>query len=697
MIIFRKSHPVTQAMSGAAKPVDLVDGETRRNPGEPSPEQAEADAYKKPRIEWRGLTIAIENPAGSVRRGTNRHGVSWEIRMRFDYGEVLGSMGVDGDPVDIYMGPNLEAPMVYVVHQRKVGRWDEYDEDKCMVGFDCQADAEAAFLSNYNDPRFLGPVTAMPVDEFAAKVRATRDKPAMIKAHGPVVLFFKAHVGAYLRGGKLVNVTGYQGRNAHAVAGPGQMSLFGGPESGKPLPPSPLQGKDAVAHTPDMFEPQQKSASPIHEWVDREKAPVGSWVKADYKLADSQPVYQVINLNLDGLYLPELDSDGRLQPEKRKYLDGYTERAKAGEQAPSISVIEMENGKMRVVDGHRRVMAARAAGKLSIRALVSPLIDTPDGKKEATAEMVGAQDDLLTGIPGAKFNRGKGRIAGHYGVDVGGEMMSNYHADPVHAVAEAKQWIANRADNERNKAARSAAVGNMRDRLMAGGDVTDSDLKLLGLKDGSSGLKWFIPAAAEVFGITSHAVRPHIKAVIRTGTTDMGTKLEFVDPKKAMAAIAAGLAPKDAQPKILFTKTASSSNLSNNEPVANKQELKMEAKTVDQLTAELKAAEAVMDAEMKGAGKFIQSDKVMNEGGGGYSRSEDLSESAYNRNMPKIKAAKQALFAAVWTPEVTALRRAAWNAEAASMRTTAQVLKLQSKLGFTGAELKSAIALNEGK
>ena len=35
-----------------------------------------------------------------------------------------------------------------------------------------------------------------------------------------------------------------------------------------------------------------------------------------------------------------------------------------------------------------RTLAARAAGQKTIRALVSPLIDTPDGKKEATAELV---------------------------------------------------------------------------------------------------------------------------------------------------------------------------------------------------------------------------------------------------------------------------------------------------------------------
>lgn len=259
MIVFRKAHPATQAMSAARAPADLVDGETRRNPGEPSPAQAEADTYRKPRVEWRGLTIAIENPAGSVRRGTNRHGVSWEIRMRFDYGEVLGSMGVDGDPVDIYLGPALEdAPMVYVVHQRKVGRWDEYDEDKAMAGFMTEEDAKQAFLSNYNDPRFLGPITAMPVDEFITKVRATREKPAMIKA----VLFVKAHVGAYLRGGKLVNVAGYQGRNARAVASPGQMSLFGGPASGKPIGPSKYDNKDAQAHTPDLFDADEHGEMP---------------------------------------------------------------------------------------------------------------------------------------------------------------------------------------------------------------------------------------------------------------------------------------------------------------------------------------------------------------------------------------------------------------------------------------------------
>ncbi|ATI15646.1 hypothetical protein [Bordetella phage vB_BbrM_PHB04] len=151
----------------------------------PTPAQAEAGNYKKPRVKWNGLEIAIENPAGSVREGKG-----WRTKMKYDYGYVCRSEAVDGDEVDVYLGPELEtAPTVYVVHQRKYGEWAKYDEDKCMLGFPSEAAARAAYLEHYDDPRFLGPITAMPVDEFVTKVRATRDKPAMIKA---LVLFLAA-------------------------------------------------------------------------------------------------------------------------------------------------------------------------------------------------------------------------------------------------------------------------------------------------------------------------------------------------------------------------------------------------------------------------------------------------------------------------------------------------------------------------
>lgn len=149
----------------------------------PTPAQAEAGNYFKPRVKWAGLEIAIENPVGTVREGKG-----WKTTMKNDYGYVCRSEAVDGDEVDVYLGPEMDsAPTVYVVHQRRAGDWKAYDEDKCMLGFTSEAAARTAYLAHYDDKRFLGPITAMPVDEFVRKVRATYDKPAMIKC----VLFLR--------------------------------------------------------------------------------------------------------------------------------------------------------------------------------------------------------------------------------------------------------------------------------------------------------------------------------------------------------------------------------------------------------------------------------------------------------------------------------------------------------------------------
>lgn len=452
MIIFRKAHPATQAMSSASKPADLNEGEIRRNPGEPDAKQAEASTYNKPRIEWQGLTIAVENPAGSVRRGRNRAGVTWEVRMRYDYGEILGTMGVDGDPVDVIVGPNPDATMVYVVHQRRYNDWENYDEDKCCVGFDSEDDAKQAFLSNYDDPRFLGPITAMPVDEFVAKVRATKEKPAMIKA----VLFFKSRVGPYLRGGKLVNLSGYQGRVARAKASPDQLALFEKPTV--KLGPNPYKDKHPYHDTMDLFADLPQHTEPTSELIAEHERLV------------------------DVLRSPSHEDD-KVEAEKQaKELAEYKEEA-------------------------------------------------------------GEHDHLLAQIPGAKLRRGKGPISAYYGVELNGEVVGNFHVKPDDAIAEAKQLISDKAKWAKDADDHTKAVIDLRGRLLSGGEPTEGDLALLGLRH-KSNLKWFIPAAAKVFGITSHAVRPHIKEMITVAKNDFGVPKEFVNSKNGLQAIAAGLGEK---------------------------------------------------------------------------------------------------------------------------------------------------------
>ena len=49
-----------------------------------------------------------------------------------------------------------------------------------------------------------------------------------------------------------------------------------------------------------------------------------------------------------------------------------------------------------------------------------------------------------------------------------------------------------------------------------------------------------------------------------------------------------------------------------------------------------------------------------------------------------------ALFAAEWTPEVFAARRAVWNAEVAKTKSYGDLAKLQKRLGYGPAELRDA-------
>jgi len=189
-IVFLKSSP-------AAEPVDLTTTPVRAD--EPTPAQAESGNYAKRAMPWKGLTIRIENEAGSVRRGTDPGGKAWETHMPHAYGYIVGSMGVDGDPVDVYVGPFAEtAESVFVVHQRRVGDWDKYDEDKVFVGFLNEDEVKQAFIQCYDDPRFLGPITAMPVGEFVEKVKTTKENPKMIKS-APRVVMAKSHVEAYTK------------------------------------------------------------------------------------------------------------------------------------------------------------------------------------------------------------------------------------------------------------------------------------------------------------------------------------------------------------------------------------------------------------------------------------------------------------------------------------------------------------------
>lgn len=126
-------------------------GSVRRNDYHSEPSQAQKDAgnYRKEHVQWHGLDIAIENQAGTLRRGTDEDGQAWETRLAYDYGYLKGTRGADGDHVDVFLGPNLTGDKVFIVNQHKAD--GSFDEHKVMLGFASAEKAEAAYLANYTE------------------------------------------------------------------------------------------------------------------------------------------------------------------------------------------------------------------------------------------------------------------------------------------------------------------------------------------------------------------------------------------------------------------------------------------------------------------------------------------------------------------------------------------------------------------
>ena len=133
---------------------------------EPTEAQKEAGNYKKGHLKLQGLDIALENPKGSTRSGTDQGGKAWQSTMAHDYGYIKHTLGADGDHVDVFIGDKPESETVYVVDQvdPKTGKFDEH---KVMMGFADEQAARAGYLGNYEEGwQGLGAVKAMPVEAF---------------------------------------------------------------------------------------------------------------------------------------------------------------------------------------------------------------------------------------------------------------------------------------------------------------------------------------------------------------------------------------------------------------------------------------------------------------------------------------------------------------------------------------------------
>lgn len=136
------------------------------------------------KINFQGIPVAIEHEKGTMRPVAG----GGQVRMLYDYGEIhgLGTRGVDGDKIDVYVGPNLNATHAYIVDQMEPDT-GAFDEQKVMLGFDSEAAAKSAYCAQYGDATECGSVHPIPMADFKKMVR-DRARRGQALTSRPVVL-----------------------------------------------------------------------------------------------------------------------------------------------------------------------------------------------------------------------------------------------------------------------------------------------------------------------------------------------------------------------------------------------------------------------------------------------------------------------------------------------------------------------------
>jgi len=115
----------------------------------PTAEQKQSGEYQKGHLSIGDLKIAIENPAGSIRSGTDPNGNEWQITMKHHYGFIENTTGADGDEIDVFVKNHLavEPKCAYIIKQ--LDNNGQFDEQKVIIGADSEEEAKEIYLSNY--------------------------------------------------------------------------------------------------------------------------------------------------------------------------------------------------------------------------------------------------------------------------------------------------------------------------------------------------------------------------------------------------------------------------------------------------------------------------------------------------------------------------------------------------------------------
>lgn len=112
----------------------------------------EDDTVKKV-VDYQGIPVHVDRPAGHVQTGVDEKGQAWKRVYHVDYGYVPNTQGGDAEGLDVFLGMDPVADQAHWILQKKSdGTFDEY---KVMLGFTC-ADTAKAMYNAHVPKRFFG-------------------------------------------------------------------------------------------------------------------------------------------------------------------------------------------------------------------------------------------------------------------------------------------------------------------------------------------------------------------------------------------------------------------------------------------------------------------------------------------------------------------------------------------------------------
>ena len=157
--------------------ISTASAEVNTNPTEA---QKEAGNFKKGHVQVGTFDITIEQPQGSIRRGTDANGKHWESKMHNTYGYFRGTEGVDGDHIDVFLSNDIDGwngRKVFVVDQYNPD--GTFDEHKVMLGFNDVDEAKSDYLANYEKGWENGrriDVTPVSLEDFEKWIESSKRK-----------------------------------------------------------------------------------------------------------------------------------------------------------------------------------------------------------------------------------------------------------------------------------------------------------------------------------------------------------------------------------------------------------------------------------------------------------------------------------------------------------------------------------------